>query len=518
MLKILIVDDEVLVRVGIKSVINWDDLNMELIGEASNGKEAWEMIAVKRPDIVLLDIIMPEMDGIELLKKIKEAGIHTKVLILSCHDEFAYVRQAMQLGAVDYILKLTIEPKEICEIMKKIADSIMAEGHVTGEPTKNLLKEYILYLISGKSSEGVIYTNDEISGFRKRLAEYDNVLIYLSFAKDKLVRMNFVENIFREVLKDFSREDTSSFITTLNDYSMIGILSCPGCEPLSSKIAERLKAVLGVYLNMPFRIVVSRCFRGEEGMDHVFRDTERALLTGFYYPDRYVFYVSQDVSVMNTGSMYSKDEMTKIYSCIELNDEVTCMELINHELEAVEKEKALHPYSVKSEIITIVNLCIDYFKKHDSDKLFLLENDQDYYSCIMEMEYLQQMKEWIRQFIRDYFSAVRRLRVGKHQEEINKVKKYVQENYNKKLDLSGMARLANMSVNYFSYVFKEETGENLVDYINHIRIKRAKEYMSTGKYKVYEIAEMVGYNSSSYFSRIYKKITAETIEDSQQSV
>ena len=162
----------------------------------------------------------------------------------------------------------------------------------------------------------------------------------------------------------------------------------------------------------------------------------------------------------------------------------------------------------------IVNLCIDFLKRNDCNELNIMENYKDCYNCIMETESLQQLKEWMKQFISDCFISIRGLSIGKHFEEINKVKKYIQENYNKKLDLSGMARIANMSVNYFSYVFKEETGENLIDYINYIRIEKAKVFMSTGKYKVYEIAEMVGYNSSSYFSRIYKKITAKTLDDS----
>lgn len=110
MLKILIADDEPLVRAGIKSVIPWQQHGFEVIGEAENGLEAYNKIISLKPDILITDIKMPQMDGIELLKKIKKDKIHIQSIILSCFDEFDMVREAMKYGAKDYILKLSIEP------------------------------------------------------------------------------------------------------------------------------------------------------------------------------------------------------------------------------------------------------------------------------------------------------------------------------------------------------------------------------------------------------------------------
>lgn len=106
MLKILIADDEPLVRAGIKSVIPWQQHGFEVIGEAENGLEAYNKIIALKPDILITDIKMPQMDGIELLKTIKKDKIHIQSIILSCFDEFDMVREAMKYGAKDYILKL----------------------------------------------------------------------------------------------------------------------------------------------------------------------------------------------------------------------------------------------------------------------------------------------------------------------------------------------------------------------------------------------------------------------------
>lgn len=125
MTKVLIVDDEVLVRVGIKSSIAWQEYGFELVGEASNGIDALEIIREQNPDILITDIKMPKMDDIELLKELEKAGSPIQSVVLSFYNEFEYVREAMKHGAKDYILKLSMEPKELLEILLKIKENLM---------------------------------------------------------------------------------------------------------------------------------------------------------------------------------------------------------------------------------------------------------------------------------------------------------------------------------------------------------------------------------------------------------
>ena len=127
MLKILIADDEPLVRAGIKSVIPWQQHGFEVIGEAENGLEAYNKIISLKPDILITDIKMPQMDGIELLKKIKKDKIHIQSIILSCFDEFDMVREAMKYGAKDYILKLSIEPQKILDVLDEIKQNMAVD-------------------------------------------------------------------------------------------------------------------------------------------------------------------------------------------------------------------------------------------------------------------------------------------------------------------------------------------------------------------------------------------------------
>ena len=123
-LKVLIVEDEVLVRLGLKSVIRWGDMGMEIIGEAANGVQALEIYEKSRPDIILTDIKMPVMDGLEMLARIREKDNVTRVVVLTCYEEFKYLQSAMRMGISDYILKLQMKPAEIETVMAKIREEI----------------------------------------------------------------------------------------------------------------------------------------------------------------------------------------------------------------------------------------------------------------------------------------------------------------------------------------------------------------------------------------------------------
>lgn len=126
-LKILIVDDDTLVRIALKTLVNWEENGFTLVGEAGDGKLALEQIGMLSPDIVMLDVQMPIMNGIELLKEISKMKNPPRVVVLSSHDDLDLVKQAMKLGASDYLLKLNIDFNHVIEVMEHIADEIIEE-------------------------------------------------------------------------------------------------------------------------------------------------------------------------------------------------------------------------------------------------------------------------------------------------------------------------------------------------------------------------------------------------------
>lgn len=121
MWKVLLVEDEVFVRESVREIIAWEELGFTVAGEAGNGSEALEMIRRDPPDLVLADIVMPEMDGVELLRRTREEGYRSRFIMLTCIGEFEYVRQAMEYGASNYILKLSMSVNSLRDTLRKMS-------------------------------------------------------------------------------------------------------------------------------------------------------------------------------------------------------------------------------------------------------------------------------------------------------------------------------------------------------------------------------------------------------------
>jgi two-component system response regulator YesN len=132
MWKVLLVEDEVFVRESVKELIHWEEMGYTLIGEAGNGVEALAMIQADPPDLVLTDIVMPLMDGIELLKETRKAGISAKFVMLTCMGDFEYMRQAIEYGASNYVLKLSMSVNDLREMLLKISEELTRVSQTNG--------------------------------------------------------------------------------------------------------------------------------------------------------------------------------------------------------------------------------------------------------------------------------------------------------------------------------------------------------------------------------------------------
>ncbi|MGF6952645.1 YesN/AraC family two-component response regulator [Neobacillus sp. B4I6] len=129
MIKVMVVDDEYIVRKGLMATVNWKKYNMEVVADASNGQKGWEVFQEHSPEVVITDIVMPEQNGIELARKIKQAAPNTKILLLSCHRDFEYAQEGIKLGASGYILKTAFQDNEFEEYLKQFSDEIEKSQH-----------------------------------------------------------------------------------------------------------------------------------------------------------------------------------------------------------------------------------------------------------------------------------------------------------------------------------------------------------------------------------------------------
>ncbi len=196
--KVLIVEDEVLVREGLKSVIGWDKLGMEVVGDAANGRQALEIYERERPDIVLTDIRMPVMDGLELIARIREEDKKTGIVILTCYEEFGYLQEALRMGVSDYILKLKMKPAEIEAAMAKVKKKLDEDEENGAGPDgaeefrlqkEEELKRYIFY-----HQVSIGFFRSRMERLNLAVKEKDMVLLRVVIQRYEKARLNIMDD------------------------------------------------------------------------------------------------------------------------------------------------------------------------------------------------------------------------------------------------------------------------------------------------------------------------------------
>lgn len=498
MFKVLIVDDDILVRVGIKSFIQWEQLGLILVGEASNGKEALELIETESPDIVLLDIRMPDMNGIDLLKEMEQRQIKTQVIVLSCYSDYEYVREAMKLGAVDYILKLSLKPDELTSILLKVRNLLLEKA--SGKEAikrENILDEYIIKKIENKKNNKEYINNQQINSFISNIDAGNNFLCTVNSTQEQNGKNYLVNNIIKEVL----RESDSIYII---DYPQILILFTRVVNSSEVyEIIERIVSVLKSYVSLDICVGISSAFIGVDSLNEAYLQCIHSINYSFYYENRNVILYDETRRFLDNNNLLNKEIYSDLSKYIESMNLEETRNVINLLFDKIIEEKSASPDVVKDGIIEIINIFSNLLKSYYSS--FSDMRILSPYSEIMKKSNIYQLRQWFDSFITEFYNFTKQILGNKFREEIMKAKEYIIENYNKDIDLSMVAKFVNQSENYFSYMFKKETGENFIDYLNNIRIKKAKELLLNHDYKVYEVADIVGYNSISYFIKIFKK-------------
>ena len=502
MYKVLIVDDEVLVRIGIKSYIQWDKLGLVLIGEASNGIEALKIIEVEYPEIILLDIKMPEMDGIELLRVLSRRKIFARVIILSCHDDYEYVREALKLGAIDYILKLSLKPDELEKLLLKTVDSILDSPYKSKSYEEDLLNLYIKQLLADGTCNSLdSFDSKQISDFNTRINGSDNISCMIRLPHDEGRKRDVAYNVVKEVIKEY---DKSICLNDTADDILIILSDINGMEEIRN-LLERTIALLKSYLDIEARIGLSNIFSGMENIADSFRQCRHSLEYLFYYENMDIILYHDIKPVFEKNSLSSRKFMENLSKYIEFCDEENTFSTIDSLFGEIICVRNVSPHAVKVCIIEVINLFSSGLRLYNLS--FPDMGIISPYAEISDKTNIYQLKDYILQFIREYFCFLNNFNKTQIRDDINIAKNFIMENYFKDINLGMVARTINVSENYFSTMFKKETGLNFIDYLNKIRIQKARDLILGDKVKAGKAAYMVGYNSVSYFSKTFKKLT-----------
>lgn len=457
-MRILIVDDEPLVRKGLVSML--EKLDMTEIETANNGEAGKEMIRSFKPDLVLMDIVMPKVDGIELLKWIMLNYPEVRSIVLSSHQDFHYVKQAFVFGASDYILKYDINE----EILKETITRAMNRGK--SESISRESKVDAL-LFGGASAESC--TNADMT-----------VLAITDGDRDAL----------KQALSGL--EGVSAY--SLTGATAYGIASKKEGEQAAQMLAQRGYCVGLSNFGKPTEAVTLR------------QQAEAAAARCFFTGERKVYKYTPVTHELPEDITELKKEITEQILGASL---ARLLDRLDALYERLKKETGVSVIAVKIMYTSIADmLAMKYPAAFINGGL----NIDSVNKRIIDAQYLRDIRQTLKECMNAVMDDLLQVIDVSGCSKITRVAiEYINRHYSEgTLGLDVVAEKLGYTASYLSRVFKKDTGVNVIDYINEIRILIARKMLAEGDKKVYEVAEEVGYNNYNHFSKTFKRTTGVT--------
>jgi len=524
--RIIIVDDEILARVGIKSLISWHEHGFELIGECENGKKAYDMAKELVLDIIITDIKMPVMNGIDLIRALKNDGMDTKFVVLSSYDDFEYVKEAMKLGAEDYILKLQMEPEELLKVLKNVCKKIEQERsekkrsiYIEKQMNDNIpvLKEKLLKdLIFGTEVNEhdlgerfkVFGINIPQENLMCLVIHIENMELYENYAKDDIYMLKFsVISILEEIMLNYG----GGYACYTEPYLFTVIWSA-GNESNASllyksvnRMTKDMQEFLKDSMNLTVSIGVSNVHHNYSDIRWAYKEALEAISKSFTYPTASIIMYS-DIKSKVSGSAGISLEM----ELKELEDSLKACNFhgIQKAFDKL-KQKIIESNNISKKflngichvLIFIINVFIQDNNIPSSE---IWGKDGSPHNQVEQLKVLNDFIDWITKTCNNIITIL-------DQDKDNKViilkaKQFINKHFCEDISLETVAEHLGLSPGYFSRLFSKETGQSFIDFVIGLRVDYAKELLKSTKYKVYEVSEMVGYDNPHYFSRIFKKV------------
>ncbi len=517
MYKIMLADDEGIVIDSLKFIIEKNFEGLCQVESAKTGRKVIELAESFRPDIAVMDIQMPGINGIEAMREIRQMNKSTVFIVMSAYDKFDYAREAINLGVLEYLNK-PVDQAKIVEVLKRAMKQIDEEKE---RRSQDLLIKEKLETVVPIIENNMIYTalfqddyDEEIDNFRSLLSidkEYGFVIVlewgdnqtenHLTNAVGTGIKMQSYYKEMREVIKGFFECMIGSMMANrVIIYVPYGKDSLEYSERI--EIIEKTRTMirkLKQYIDVRFRAGIGSIVRLEE-CARSYEEGQRALRKS----DGTVAHVEDLPIMVSYEPNYPIDQERRLFEMTEKGNENEALIAANRFFGWMVENYADHITDIKLKALEFV-LWAEHLAITEGGMEYHFLSRQDYLPSILSLNTLDEIQQW---FVSKISAACRDVVSSKENQSsssVERAKAYIAERYNKDISLDEVSREVDISPYYFSKLFKEETGENFIEYLTSIRINKAKELITGSDMSMKEICTEVGYSDPNYFSRIFKK-------------
>lgn len=514
---VLLVDDEKLERVLIRKGFDWEGHGFNIIGEASSGKEALQFVEHQKPDIVLTDISMPQMDGLELAEKIRAIHPQCRIIIVTGYREFEYARRAVKIGIQDFLLK-PVNVQEIESIVNNLKESIEQER--ANVEKNQMIKENIL------ANQDVL-----MECFFQRLVE-NRIEEEEGKRKIKIYGCNFLEDncicaniqIVSNQNEDFLTEQHQKTIELIKEkewrksvcfvhymHNIILFFSNVDVDDVKKRCQELLSdmnkediyALIGISQHQEDFI----------GIANAYEDTKKALSASVFLGKNLVVTYAQYEELMKQGEEIKEFDWKEFDLLMTNGMDQKVNDYIHEYMNNIKNQKETDLEYIRLLSIGLLNKAGNTLNKYGLSLVNLFSLDE-IYVALWDKHTLDEIETYTKetvQVIVDYHKS----KQGKQKNKVvMETLEYIGKNlFDPELSLKKVAAQIFTNESYLSRVFKKEMNESLIEYITKCRIEESIKLLRTTDLKVYEIAEKIGFRDSHYFSICFKKQMGVTIKE-----
>ena len=517
MMKVIIADDEIQIRKGLRMKVDWEEEGFQIAGEASNGKEVLELLGKMDIDLVLTDMRMPIMDGLELAKRCQQEFPNVKVIVLSGYSDFELVRGSMKEGVKDYLLK-PVAPDELVEALQKIRKEIETERQKQVETAQmrqlvlsqlqEVQEQYLLYLVK----EEWLELNLVIERLRQlQLEELVNEQAVVQFVtveiRESFGNPNRLKELwlpFQMLCKEISKEHVGTYSFYDPSYAnMVHFLIRIDLNT-PSNLVESLQRNVKRLLNLETVIGIGNVVTGLANFKTGYISSLLAWSQSQLGSQSQVI----DAAIAKEEAFeFSPDLERKLTNAIEnVNFEVFRENI--HSLLQGDGNQSILSFSFAAN--RVLFLLGSLTKKYDIETKDIQKTIWNCQQSIWELNSQSKVLENLLQLAQLIIEKVRLARFSNGKLIVDSVRNYLDQHYASEISLTLLSELFHINSAHLSETFKNYVGQNFSDYLVKLRMDNAQQFLRDKQLKIIDVANLVGFSNSGYFSTVFKKHVGQT--------
>ncbi len=514
-LKALLIDDEVNILKNLQAVIPWEELDIELIGTARNGEQALELAREHRPQLIMCDIRMPVMDGIEFLGELRQFDTSAEVIMMTGYQDFSYVRSVIRYEVKDYILK-PIDYEELVETIRKLADAVreksMEQRSMQQEWKQvfHLAYEKVLYdqiTDLGGSASGPILRLGELEGenlaFAMMLVDVEDYSKREKIWDDKERKLwNFaINNILQENLTAFGVVHTVIQVRS-GEWCVLIERSAPDLYERVQCLswAETLRQAVQSYLKLSIRVALHPAEVTLKQLSKTYKSLQRSL---------YLSSTAHEGVIVSERARGSSETSQQLWDTIE--EMVTGLKRCDRRRtetalrELNESFKSLPENSFERVAPIVHYLCIHLLREMREMEVIGRHEETEIWRQIDRHQGIRETLQVVNQLVDQSLESVMKKKTS--DVLMLSAKDYIERNLSAELSIDVLAEYLGISGSYFSLLFKQHFGETFVEYVTKQRMEMARSLLALSDKSVTQVGLMVGYAERRYFTRVFSKYT-----------